>query len=112
MRSCAYGVSLLAWFFRDIGVSSGTNAAEERLFLLPKKAVLTGMIDRKIDQRKIQVGKTVLFKYGGVEIPAKVTGSGNGMVEIELTAALGPIPWSLRVQDISGIVSQEDVWDL
>ena len=28
----ACGVSLLAWFFRDIGVSSVTSAAEERLF--------------------------------------------------------------------------------
>ena len=33
IRSCVCGVSLLAWFFRDIGVSSVTNAAEERLFL-------------------------------------------------------------------------------
>jgi len=32
MRMDACGVSLLAWFFRDIGVSSVTSAAEERLF--------------------------------------------------------------------------------
>ena len=28
------GASLLTWLFRDIGVSSGTNAAEERLFYI------------------------------------------------------------------------------
>ena len=37
MRMDACGVSLLAWFFRDIGVSSVTSAAEERLFCCLKK---------------------------------------------------------------------------
>lgn len=31
------GVSLFAWFFQDIGVSSGTIVAEERLFYLCQK---------------------------------------------------------------------------
>ena len=34
MRVCVCGVPLLAWFFRDIGVSSVTSATGERLFYM------------------------------------------------------------------------------
>lgn len=63
------------------------------------------MIDREINANKIRIGQTILFVYKGVEVPAKVTGIGDGRVDIVLPAAPEPIPWSLRVRDISGIVS-------
>ena len=66
-------------------------------------------IDRDFDMRDIQVGKTILCKYGSVDIPVKVTDVDGGKIGVELFGGQAPIRWTAQAKDISGIVGKRSL---